>query len=444
MRRTVTLPFGARILFATGLAVSSLACNSSPETETPDTELMPGVYRFDGISADLPMDDLAPFRSMVGDASLVGLGESIHATRGYSQMKFRLFKYMVSELGFRVIAFENPWIEADLVADYVNRCEGDLETIIDDGLFSIWGNRSVEEMLEWMCEWNRENPDDRVSFFGFDTQQAWADAQFIRDALRAELPDEAEPWIATLSECHGADYADRASYVDANVRFTWMEEGTPERCRAATNAIAERFEEAVGGEAAAWVALSAMSLAHDTLVWYHFQRSDTDDPVEAAQHNLRAHEARDLAMANLLDGIWTLRHPGQRVAIWAHNTHLGHRHDEVFGDYEEMVMMGTQLRRRHGDDYEAFALVGYDVSINWPRVGVGPLDPPPAEAVESVLHETGESHLLVDFARMADDPAALFDPRERTLLNGESMVPLDQYRGAVFLDVVEGMDALFW
>lgn len=135
-----------------------------------------------------PEDSGTGLGAMIGGASVVALGESVHTTRGYSEVKDRIFRYLVTELGFRVFAFESPRTAARRVGRYVDSCEGDAYSAITQGLFGVWANRSVLELVEWMCAWNRSHPNDSVRFVGFDIQQPWDDASRPSNISRSTMP----------------------------------------------------------------------------------------------------------------------------------------------------------------------------------------------------------------------------------------------------------------
>ncbi len=120
-----------------------------PEGRARSFEVRPGIYEVLGLDPDLPVDDLAALRLMVGDAEVVALGESAHTSGGYYRAKHRLFRFLVEELGFRAFTFESPWTDAELVKHYVETCEGSAADAVIGGLFDIWASRSVVEMLEW-------------------------------------------------------------------------------------------------------------------------------------------------------------------------------------------------------------------------------------------------------------------------------------------------------
>ena len=134
--------------------------------------VLPGIWSLSGNDPGLAAGDLAPLQRIVGNATVVGLGEAVHTSGGFYRMKHRLLRYLVETMGFRAFAIESPWIAADSVAAYVQTCEGTPEDAMK-GLFGVWQSTEVRDMVQWMCEWNRSHrkAKDKVSFFGFDIQQ---------------------------------------------------------------------------------------------------------------------------------------------------------------------------------------------------------------------------------------------------------------------------------
>lgn len=52
-------------------------------------------------------DDLEPLREVVGNARLVGLGETAHYSAEMTQLRDRITRFLVTELGFSILA-EGP------------------------------------------------------------------------------------------------------------------------------------------------------------------------------------------------------------------------------------------------------------------------------------------------------------------------------------------------
>jgi hypothetical protein len=95
-----------------------------------EDEVAPGVYVMDWSR------DLGRLGDIVGDASWVALGESVHTSGGLYRAKVDAFYYLVEEQGFRAFGFESPWYDARSAQRYVETCEGTPETAIK-GLFPV-------------------------------------------------------------------------------------------------------------------------------------------------------------------------------------------------------------------------------------------------------------------------------------------------------------------
>jgi len=433
------------VCFLTGfLLPSGSSCAEEPDRAKPRLaegrmrcfEVLPGIYQVLGLDPGLPVDDLAAFRQLVGDAEVVALGESVHTSGGYYRAKHRLFRFLVEDLGFRAFAFETPWTDAEQVKDYVDTCEGSALGAVLNGLFGVWSSRSVLEMVEWMCAYNQANPDDPVTFWGFDVQQPWDDGPLLVSYVEDAVPN-ADGFVAGLLRCNGASYASAADYYrDPDAAVVDEEDHTA--CVAALDAVRSYFDDHeaelvanTSAEALAWARLSLVSLRAWEYIAYY-----TDD-FELSM------STRDQGMADVFQAMKRLRNPNDRVAIWAHNWHIASRTDEMIPDAG--LSMGSHLEQALGDDYFAVGLVGYEVSVNWPGVGSGllPLPEDPNQVEYRLHHELGLAYLLVDLAFAgADEPFLV--PGQQYVVNGFEGAPADHYGALLYLDVSPPRDLNFW
>jgi erythromycin esterase-like protein len=146
------------------------------------------VVTLEGCEAGQGFSDLAPLSAAIGDARIVGLGESTHGTREHFQMKHRLVEYLVEELGFTWFMIEASTPEAHLLDAYVLGAEGDPEQLIRGMYFWTWTTEEVLAMVEWMRAYNARS-DVKVHFTGFDMQTPnVAAAQAIRFLREVESP----------------------------------------------------------------------------------------------------------------------------------------------------------------------------------------------------------------------------------------------------------------
>ncbi|MDH3253987.1 MAG: erythromycin esterase family protein, partial [Acidobacteriota bacterium] len=408
--------------FLVSVALFGLAGPASPPALADGNEIAPGIFRLNGIEETLPTGDLKPLKKLVRRVEVVGLGEDVHTTRGFSRAKFRLFKYLVRKRGFRVFGFESPWVEAERVATYVESCEGFAVNAIG-GLFGVWQNESVRDLVEWMCEYNQDHPEDPVYFYGFDHQQAWDDAPRLKSYLIQFGVGESNKKVKRLDSCEGATSGSVSRYFAT--RRTPIPPEQHERCLDALNRTWKFLErrsrklvkkKLAMAEDIEWARIHVVGLRAWQLQSFY---GDTDLN--------RSYEERDRGMAYIAQKIRELRFPEAKTALWAHNGHIS-----MGGDYIPGVdTMGTFLKRDLGDAYEPIGLVSYQANIDWPGVGCGPLDPSLPSSVEGRLREFGEEFLFVDLDFPgADEP--LLDPGALFYLNRGRMVPRAEFRALVY------------
>lgn len=392
--------------------------------------VLPGIFRLDGSYPTLPSRDLEPLRQMVGKAEFVALGESIHTSGGYYEMKHRVFRYLVERLGFRVFAIESPWINAEQVAQFVETCEGSPDEALR-GLFGVWQSEEVRDLVQWMCDWNRtrRRPQDRVHFHGFDTQQPEDDGPALLGFLERVGVGPDHPIATDLRQCNGV--AGPRAPVQSLVP-----DSSNARCQAGLRAVEQLFAEdeerlvaATSKEDLAWARIHLTGLrAYQGQTYYR------------GRDIVRSTDARDRGMAEVLLAIHELRHPGRKTAVWAHNFHIAKQ--AGFSSWGTPTM-GTYLYEALGPGYVALGLIADQVAIDWSGVGCG--DRPAAfdRSVEKLLLDLGHDHLLVDL----DFPGTgtpYLEPGRGYTMSDAYMRPEEQFDAVFFLRYARAMAPLRW
>src|SRR5258708_6286451 len=115
--------------------------------------------------------DLQPLQSLVGNASIVGLGEETHGTHEFFTMKARLVEFLVSRMGFNTFIMENNWGASRLIDAYINGGQGNVEDVMRMSLFFSWQTQEYRDMLEWMRAYNTDaTHTTKIHFIGMDCQ----------------------------------------------------------------------------------------------------------------------------------------------------------------------------------------------------------------------------------------------------------------------------------
>ncbi|MFE6796204.1 erythromycin esterase family protein [Paenibacillus chitinolyticus] len=134
-----------------------------------------------------PMDDLQPLKSMVGDASYVGLGESTHGSSEIFTMKFRLVKYLVTELGFTNFGMEEDWGSGLKLNEYIQTGKGNPKEFLN----LLYPTDEIVAMIDWMKEYNADPSNKRkIQFIGLDIKSLDQGVyQQVTDYVKRHYPD---------------------------------------------------------------------------------------------------------------------------------------------------------------------------------------------------------------------------------------------------------------
>jgi erythromycin esterase len=96
------------------------------------------------------------------------MGEATHGTREFQQLKVRMFRFLVEQLGFTVFGIEANWPESLAVNEYV--LGGDLDPTTGLG-FIGWQTEDMRALLRWMRQYNQDAAHTRkLKLYGFDMQ----------------------------------------------------------------------------------------------------------------------------------------------------------------------------------------------------------------------------------------------------------------------------------
>lgn len=126
---------------------------------------------------------------------LVALGEPTHQEPAFQLVRNQLFAQLV-DLGFRSIALETDRVAALAVDDFVREGVGTLDTAMSAGFTHNFGNLDGNrQLVSWLREYNQHRPpDERIAFYGFDTQTENTSApsprrylEYARDYLDFDL-----------------------------------------------------------------------------------------------------------------------------------------------------------------------------------------------------------------------------------------------------------------
>lgn len=287
----------------------------------------------------------AGIRDAVGEARVVGLGESRHDTREQLLLKGDIVRFLVEETGFRALILEESVTHAEALDDFVTTGEGDLRSIMNHlAGWYLWDTEEMSELVSWIRSFNEgRDPDDQVRIFGVDItapalgvervlvflRSAGIDLEFNERDLGLEL-QEGDFWPTTWQRY--SMLSDERKAVLAVSYDELIDTIEQQRLLLTTRGLNRDFERN------RWLA-EVGRLGHQMF----------SAPDRAQGGAIREH-----GMAQTL--LWILENEmtGHRAILWAHNLHVAtstfRMPEFVEGDLEPM---GVELARELGDSYVA-------------------------------------------------------------------------------------------
>ena len=378
-----------RIIFPALLALA--ACGETTGPGEPDAAVE--TVRQAALPLRGTATDHDPLLAAVGDARFVLLGEATHGTHEFYAERARISRRLIDERGFAAIVVEGEYPAGRRVNEYLQGRGGDpspeaaLAGFTEFPLW-MWRNAVVRDFLRDLRALNAATP-GRVTFVGMDVYSLYPSQEDV---------------IAYLSR------VDPAAASRARTRYA---------CFAPYGRDPQRY----GSEAAISPAASCATQAAEQLaeMQQRFASAPADaelfDAVQSARVVRGAEEfyrrnfergeaawnARDRHMAETLSALAThLEARGQRgkIAVWAHNTHVGDARATEMGAGGQLTL-GQLMRERSPNETFLLGFTTYEGTVvaatAWGTPGRSTaLRPALPESYSALFHQTGiERFLLV-------------------------------------------------
>ncbi len=193
---------------------------------------------------DSDLSDLEPLRALIGAARVAAIGESAHCVHEFYELKHRVLRFLVSELGFTAFVMESGFAEGLVVNDWVLGGDGDIERIANVGITYGFGDcPEMRAQLQWMRDWNATH-ERKVRFYGMDLPGSAASPRAAVEACLSRLdrrPEDVELLaLSNLGDRFGAPARHAAMTSDERERLSSGLAGLVERAREMGQEIAYR------------------------------------------------------------------------------------------------------------------------------------------------------------------------------------------------------------
>jgi len=346
-------------------------------------------------------EDLAELPERITSAAAISIGEASHGTQDFYHLRASITKHLIQHHGLTAVAVEADWPDAYRVNRFV-RGEGE-DSDANSALSGfeqfpawMWRNTEVLSFVRWLREWNDEHPKSKVGFYGLDLYSLGTSIRAVIEYLDKVDPDAATRARARYScfdhfaaDSHAYGYAVSAGIIEP------CEDGVVTQLldlRAKAVAYANRDGRVADDEF--FFAEQNALLAKNAEEYYR--------AMFRGRHS--SWNVRDCHMADMFDAL--VRHLGRhngtkpKIAVWAHNSHLGDARATEMGERGE-INVGQLLRERYGDGAQSIGFTTYDGTVtaarDWDAAAERKLVRPALDgSIEALLHAVGMPQFILD------------------------------------------------
>lgn len=275
------------------------------------------------------IDDIPSLCKEIGlNHTIVGLGESTHGTKEFTEYRAEIVRELVTNYDFRIFILEAEYLNCKNMNDYILNGLGNAENSLDLIDMWPWNNQDFLELMQWLRTYNLSNPDDQVQFFGMDAQMY----QSYLTTVKYNFPQEfKEKYVGVKQDSILKYYPSKGQEL---LLIEQSDKSAPEKILE----LRDLSDKWVGDG-------SKIDL---NLVYYIQTRIHNHSYTEPKDLNVR-----DENMAKLIDLIY--KKYGKKIILWAHNDH-------VFRKYKtesDFISLGHHVSEIYKD---AYGVVGFDFS----------------------------------------------------------------------------------
>lgn len=362
-------------------------------------------------------DEYEPLLELVGDATLVLLGESSHGTHEFYRERAQITKQLIHKKGFKAVAIEGDWPDAHRVHRFAVGQSQDTEAVDALSGFTrfpswMWANADMLDFVGWLRCFNESLSEGirPVGFYGLDLYSLFRSAREVIEYL-----DRVDP---------------RAS-ERARVRFACLDRfgGDSQKYAYATAlGLAPSCEDAVVAQLVDLLNDASVYRQHadsNLAIDEFFNAEQNSRLVTAAEHYYRTMLREEVSSWNLRDQHMSetieqirqhlVRHGDEpKVVVWAHNSHLGNAKATEMAHRGEFNV-GQLTRDAYGEDVVGIGFTTFHGTVTaasrWDgtteRKAVRPgLD----GSYEELFHRTGLPRFFLDLRRGTEAAKVLRDP----------------------------------
>jgi erythromycin esterase-like protein/predicted phosphoribosyltransferase len=364
--------------------------------------------------------DIDPLLQRLERAEIVLIGEASHGTHEFYAQRASITRRLIAERGFNAVAVEADWPDAYRINCFVRgeSDDPDAETALGDfHRFPrwMWRNEDVLEFVQWLRDYNDALPPDKpkTGFYGIDLYSLSRSIEAVVTYLDKVDPDAAARARARYA-CFD-DFGDNPQVYGQMVSLGLAEDCENEvvgqllelqqraaelRNRHGRSGVDEQFFAEQNARVARNAAAYYRSMFRGRVSSWNLRDQHMADTIDSLISHLREQDGH------------------ARIAVWAHNSHLGDARATEMGVVGELNV-GQLMRERHPNETYGIGFTTYEGTVaaaaEWDsparRRRVLPALP---GSYEDLLHQASaiaEADLMLDLRNQGAVIETLAEPR---------------------------------
>jgi erythromycin esterase len=280
------------------------------------------------------LKDIALLKDELATKRIVGMGEATHGTHEFQALKFSVFKFLVTEMHYKLFGLEAGFAESLVVNDYILYGKGNAKQAIRGMHYWMWSNKDFLKMIEWMRTYNSDKPmEQRIRFYGFDMQLDGYAIQFITSSLKK------------LDSVYFNTHF--SAFPNQHIAYVKFTDSKKDSTQVLLNSVKTYINDQEDNLLKLFSKDELAYLKHSLVLLQQCFDLNTDH----TNMMIASLQKRDKYMAENVEWILNFEGPKSKVMLWAHNGHIS-KSNRMFGDN-----MGSELAKVYKDHYYS---IGFD------------------------------------------------------------------------------------
>lgn len=334
------------------------------------------------------LDDLATRR-------IVLLGEASHGSREFYRERARITQHLIQNLGFDAVAAEADWPDAYRIGCFVRgSTDEDIDqtlTVFDRFPRWMWANEIVAEFAGWLRDYNGDlDPKRQAGFYGLDLYSLRRSIHSVLAYLRKVDPAAAER-AKQRYDCFDRFGDDSSGYAYAAFGSESCEEAVIEQLVELQRILADDPLGPRSDDGAFFAQQNALVVKNAEEYYRSMFRGG------AHTWNLRDGHMFETLRA-LDEHLSAYKGRPARIAVWAHNSHLGDARATSMARRGELNL-GQLVREHYGADATNIGFSTFTGTVRAADDWDGPdevkrVAPALDGSYEALFHEIGGDRLI--------------------------------------------------